>query len=413
MKNRNMTWVLIVSFILIFGFAAMAHAAKPLPVTSSGNGQFVVQGNGLAEFEAIEVDIRYDAKALTNPRITQGDLISGMPMIINNTPGLFSYAGVDAFPKVRSGSGTLATITFDVVGTPSMLVTASGEFKDANGKDLTTNPLAGSGKSPVTKDDSGPKDALVAPPAAATGTQYPTYLGTVTMPDTGTTPMANINEDVSLQAEKIQKQTSDAAAKETAQQAATDEKNAPLTGSALERFRVFKGEKSPQSLIALFRSAMAGNSQEPHMALSDGKAIVKVFVNLPASSKSEPEFALKEAKLVSLNKSGDSTWVVEVLPNKGSLEASVIVLQDGKMAELPLTVAPPLAADPKTGEARVLNEADFAAFLKKRGTGNVTGSGLNSGGKHDYIDDYIYTANFLAQSDAATTAAEKIPQGGK
>jgi hypothetical protein len=419
MKSSNVTWVLIVSFILIFGTAASGFAAATVTVSPSGNGQFTVQGNGFSGVEAIEINIQYDTTALANPRITQGDLISGMPMVTSSTPGLLHYAGTDPFPKVRSGSGSLATISFDTVGNSSANVAAAITLRDLNGSVLpvqtkvATGTAVRSGSGSGSGSDNSLSSGAVAtpPPAAAIATANSTYLDTVTMPETGTTPMAKINEDTSP--EKIQKQTSDAAAKETAQQAATKEKSAPVTGSVLEQFRVFQGEKSPQSLIALFRSAMAGNSQQPRLALSDGKTNVKVFVNLAATSKSEPEFAMKEATLVSLNKSGDSAWVVELLPNKGSLEAAVIVLVDGKMAELPLTVAPPLAADPKTGEAKALTEADFAAFLKQRGTGDGAGSGQNSGGKREYIDDYIYTANFLAQSDAASTAAEKIPQGTK
>ena len=415
MKNSNMMRGLIVSFILVLGTAALGHAAATVTASPSANGRLTVQGNGLAGVAAIEIAIQYDTTALANPMVVQGSLISGMPMVINSAPGLFRYAGVDPFPNARSGSGPLATISFDTVGGASGGVTVSTRLKDSNGADLPGQPnvfqvtMAGSGSGlkadSASKADSGSKDVLVTPPAATTGTKYPTYLGTVTMPDSGTTDVAKTNEDASpgiSEAEKTQKQATE-----------TDEKGASLTGNVLERFRVFQGEKSPQKLIALFKSAMAGSSQKPPLALSDGKTIVTFLVNLPAASKSEPEFALKEAKLVSLNKSGDSSWEVELLPNKGTLEAAVIVMLDGKMAELPLTVAPPLAADPKTGEARTLTEADFTDFLKQRSTGDGVRSGLNSDGKHDYIDDYIYTANFLAQNDAAKTAAEKKPQDVK
>jgi len=434
MKSSNMTCGLIVSFILIFGTAALGHADAIVTVSPSGNGQFVVQGDGFAGVEGVQIDIQYDATALANPRVAQGSLIFGMPMVPPfNSPGLLRYSGTDPFPKVRSGSGTLATITFDIIGDPTAPVTASTTLKDSNGSILPVQTIvvpiktasAGAragfaGGGPGVSGGSGTDAASGASPPATTGTANPTYLGTVTMPDTGTAAAAKTSGEASSvtpEAEKTQKQATDAAAKETGPlvakavpQTATEENDALLTGSVLERFRVFQGERSPQSLIALFRSGMAGNSQQPPLALSDGKATVKVLISFPAASKSEPEFAFREAKLVSLNKSGASAWVVELLPNKGTLDASVIVMQDGKMAELSLTVAPPLATDPKTGQAKALTEADFAAFLKQRGTGDGGRSDLNNDGKHDYIDDYIYTANFLAQRDAAKT--EK-PQGAK
>jgi hypothetical protein len=437
MKSSNMMWGLIVSFILVFGTAAPGHATATVTVSSPTYGQVAVQGAGFDGVGAIEIDIQYDATALANPTVTQGSLISGMPTVTHNAPGLFSFTGVDPYLKTRTGSGSIATITFDTVGNALGTVTVSARLLDTTGVNIPVQPnsvhviVAGSGSGSgsrsgsgaVGRNSSGSDSGTPPPPVAATSTTNPTYLGTVTMPDTGTAAVAKTNEETptaTTEAEKSQKQTSEVAAKENAPpvakaapQTVTEEKGASLTGSVLERFRVFEGEKTPKNLIALFRSAMTGSTQEPNVALSDGKTIVKMSVDLPAASKSEPEFALKEAKLVSLSKTGDSTWVVKLLPNKGTLEASVIVMVDGKMAELPLTVAPPISADPKTGKARMLTEADFAAFLKQDGAGDGARSDLNSDGNHDYIDDYIYAANFLVQSGAAKTAPEKKPQEAK
>jgi hypothetical protein len=243
------------------------------------------------------------------------------------------------------------------------------------------------------------------------------------MPDAGTPVVAKTNDVASLpvsEPEKLQKQTTGAVEKEiatptgeTAPQPATQEKSALLNKSVLERFREYQGEQSPKNLIALFKSAIAGNRQEPTFALSDGKTIVKVFVDLPETGKAAPNFALIDAKLVSLKKSSDSAWVVEVLPNKGTFDAAVIVLEDGKTVKLPLTVAPPLSADAKIGKGGVLSEADFISFMKERGTGKAPRFDLNGDGKRDYIDDYIFTANFLAKADAGKPAAEKKSQGTK
>jgi hypothetical protein len=445
MKSSNMTWSLIVFFILLFGTAPLGYAAATVIVSPTGNGQVNVQGDGFAGVEGVQIDIQYDKTALTNPRVEQGSLISGMLMVLHNEPGLLHYAGTYAFPKTTStASGTIAVISFDTLGNSPANLSGAATLKDPNGNVLQVLPFAvqitGSNTSTLTNTtttdganngantgsgtgtgttvtSSGPV------PPSATGNAIPVALGSVSMPDAGTPAVAKTKDETPhpiSEPEKIEKQTSDAVAKEIASptseaalQSATQEKSAVFNKSVLERFREYQGEQSPKNLIALFKSVMAGNTQEPPLALSDGNTIVKVFVDLPATGKVAPNFALKEAKLVSLKRTSDSAWVVEVLPNRGTFEAAVIVLQDDKTVNLPLTVAPPLSTDSKIGKGGVLTEADFISFLKDRGTKKAPRFDLNGDGKRDYIDDYIFTANFLAKTDAGKPAADKKTQGTK
>ena len=437
MKSSNMTWIVIVFFILIFGNAALGNAAATVTASSSGNGRFVVRGEGLAGFEGVFIEIKYDKTALANPRVTQGSLISGMPMVTHNEPGLLDYTGVDPFPKTRSGSGPIAEITFDTVQSPTANVLGTATLKDPNGSVLLVQSFvvqvtgsnsdasnivsgidgAGAG---TGSGSSGSGTASVTVSPAATGNVYPVVLGSVSMPEAGTTAVAKTNDQASPPAsetEKIQKQTTEVMEKEVvtpptgeappqkSPQTVPQENKAAFERSVLEQFREYQGEKSPKSLIALLKSAMAGNRQEPPLALSDGNTSVKIFVELPVSGKVAPNFALKEAKLVSLKKSSDSAWVVEILPNKGTFEAAVIVLEDNKTIKLPFTVAPPLSAGHKIGKGEVLTEADFITFLKELGTEKVPRFDLNGDGKRDYIDDYIFTVNFLIKADTGKPAA--------
>lgn len=66
------------------------------------------------------------------------------------------------------------------------------------------------------------------------------------------------------------------------------------------------------------------------------------------------------------------------------------------MEEIPLTVAPAIPAESKIGKKGKLTEADFILFLKERGTEKAPRFDLNGDGKRDYLDDYIFTANFIA-----------------
>lgn len=162
--------------------------------------------------------------------------------------------------------------------------------------------------------------------------------------------------------------------------------------SVLEGFRNFNGQRTARSLSAIFSGQDApGLRQEPAIALSDGVSRLRLFVALPPAGNLAPNFSLAEAKLVSLKPEPDGKWLLEVLPAKGSYHATVTVIQGGAQTVIPLIVAPPLP-----GGNGTLTESGFAQFLADRGTDKAPRFDLNGDGRRDYIDDYIFTANYLA-----------------
>ena len=130
------------------------------------------------------------------------------------------------------------------------------------------------------------------------------------------------------------------------------------------------------------------------MVLCDGSTHVRITVSLPSPDGHSPNFVLDGVRLISLTK-GDQpgSWAIEVLPQANALKASLTILNGSEVIEFPLTVAPPL-------KAVAFSEADFAAFLKNSGKT----ADLNNDGVRDYIDDYIYTANYLAHNKVTPTA---------
>lgn len=61
----------------------------------------------------------------------------------------------------------------------------------------------------------------------------------------------------------------------------------------------------------------------------------------------------------------------------------------------PLTITPKISMKP-TG-AGAITEADFTNFLKAGKTAKTKKFDLNGDGKRDYIDDYIFTANYVSE----------------
>jgi hypothetical protein len=153
-------------------------------------------------------------------------------------------------------------------------------------------------------------------------------------------------------------------------------------------------------MIALFKQPISQSfRQEPFVALSDGTTTVTIVADLPAEAGISPSFALNGAKLVSLKKDdSSSTWIIEALPAKGALNASLMVLSEDHVTKYPLTIAPAIPNAAST-------EAEFAAFLKDADKTPALHD-VNGDGKYDGVDDYIYTVNYLVRQQKAKPAAK-------
>ncbi|MDD2540300.1 MAG: hypothetical protein PHH28_04555, partial [Desulfuromonadaceae bacterium] len=163
----------------------------------------------------------------------------------------------------------------------------------------------------------------------------------------------------------------------------------------LDNFRAYQGAKTPDIFIALFKKEIAPNiHQKPAIALSDGKTLLKIVVKFKSNNDKSPNFALNGAKLVSVHKDDTSlTWIIEALPQAGVMQADLTILTDTDIITYPLTLAPPISGFSPS-------KTNFITFTKNNGPANLKND-LNNDGKLDYLDDYIYTANYLVRKEAA------------
>jgi hypothetical protein len=169
-----------------------------------------------------------------------------------------------------------------------------------------------------------------------------------------------------------------------------------IYGGVLDRFRTYQGERTPDILIALFTKVVSTSiHQDPPAVVSDGTSSVRVTVDLSAIKCSSANFALTGAKLVSLKNEDESgKWVLDVLPQTNTLKAALTMVCSKSIIDFPLTIVPP--AGTVTGI-----KSDFDAFLKDSGA-KIPKYDLNGDGRHDYLDDYIYTAHYLINTDSAS-----------
>lgn len=162
--------------------------------------------------------------------------------------------------------------------------------------------------------------------------------------------------------------------------------------TVLERFRTFTGKRDPNGLLRLFSSpdTAATVLQTPQVALSDGKSQVRLKVTMKMS-EAAPNFAAEEARLVSVEHMSPDTWQIVLLPHPGAWSCSIIVQNGSAVTTIPVAVAPPLPVE------RDLSLKGFEQYLANRSAGYRPQFDLNDDGKLDYLDDYLFTANFLAR----------------
>jgi hypothetical protein len=193
--------------------------------------------------------------------------------------------------------------------------------------------------------------------------------------------------------------------------AATPEENAPRSssgpelqltsgGSVLQLFKDFRGERGLKAYVALFNPPPRRTySQEPPVALSDGKTPVRVTLPAFPGSAGVPDVALFDARLVHLGRGEGSDWVITAIPNEGSWNARLIVKGAAKLMEIPLVTAPPVKMPKEITEGTFLPELDRFASRQR---GSAQGEDVTTG---NFYFAYVFTANYLATAQRRTPDA--------
>ncbi len=161
--------------------------------------------------------------------------------------------------------------------------------------------------------------------------------------------------------------------------------------SVLERFRKFTGESRLKTFAALFKGSDGEkNSQEPTVALSDGKTPVVLTLKLQKATNS-PDVALFDAELLSMRKTDEATLVITIMPRKGTWDARLVLATGTETIEFPFVVAPPV-------KIAGINEKNFLSALNAY----ISDEGRRGQMKNKaYLYNYIFTANYLARTAKA------------
>lgn len=416
----------MLTIITMIFMSAQATFAASVTITPAAAGTFSIHGDAMDGVAGIDMTISYDSASLSSPTVSQGGLVAGALMAVNtNNPGAIKIAIIST--KAFSGSGQIATVTFATQNGTGAITSASVNLINNKGRAIAAQVSVSGGNATATttadlnatagEQPSQPDSGSTTTTATTTNTttvgsssrsvapaaSVPTYLGTVSMASDVQTRSDTVPVDTS----NVPVHPTEAATTKQAEPAAEEkpgpepQKAAKATRTSykgiLEDFRTYKGVKTPASYIALCDKKIAPTiRQEPAVALSDGKTPVKIVMELEGTDDKSPNFALNGAKLISLNSGiGSSiTWIVEAMPQTGVVQASLSILTDSETIEYPLTIAPLIRSFSPT-------ESDFVVFLTDSGAVPPK-QDLNGDGRHDYLDDFIYTANYLTRKGPAT-----------
>jgi len=417
--------------ILALCLPVPVFAVSTITATSGGNGVFLLQGIGVENAAALEIIVSYDTAALANPRVVAGPLIAGtMPVFNPDVPGTIRIVMVSLTP-VR-GSGVIATMTFDRRGSsPGRITALAARLADLTGSPIpsvasiaappaaaplsaASSPAPDSPPGPTTSASAASTGASVAPIAVPSPVLVVPGSPSAGVPERPAAPRSaeqDARPSVPPEAGPAQQdrlamvRTGDAAqkGKDATTGSAAADKSVYRQTSILERFRTYRGERTPAAFIGLFHDEnLIGCRQEPPVALSDGKSVVRFVFVSASGARTSSDIAVMGAKLLSLKRDPDNTntWIVDLLPDRGAYQANVAVpLGELKMI-YPLTVAPKIDIRPVRG--KTVTMADFDRYLKERE------KDLNKDGKLDDLDDFIFTANYLSTVDP-TTAHQQDP----
>lgn len=417
--------------VLLLQLPANAFAAAgSMYIAPGGKGVFYLTGENFVDVGGVEVEIQYDTTTLANPRIVQGPLLASTMFIPNPSFKANSVKIAAMSLAAIKGSGVLAVITFDLKGDKAgpvniiqrkLVVAAAGTKVPDSQAPITSGGSGGSfgsdSPAPSTRiSDSGGGSAGSSGSSSVAGIA----MGTISLPSdplasgerrTEAQPLiTELRKDLAMPTAGAEAAAAARAAKAEEKEKAAENRYETYNG-ALELFQLYKGERSEKALLALFAAAEIPDFvQTPLVAMADGKTPLKIVLKLKTSGSEPPKFIAQGANIKQLSAGEEeSSWIIEAVPRKGVVKARLTVIDGGRMFDYPLTVAPPI--DPQLLKGKKLSAEDFKLYLAKPPKYDWNGDG-----KFDELDDFIYTANYIAALNLKPvkgTSAVKPEKGGK
>ena len=420
MNLLSLRKTLIAALLLVLLCSASALAAAIVSITPNGENSYTLQGSDMDGVAGISLDLSYDSSSLSSPSAAKGGLVSGAMFAANTTfPGSIKIAIIST--NAFSGSGQIATITFAGRTGTGGITSASVNMIDSKGAALVaaitvtgtsgnipssqTDQTSQAGQTSQTSQTSQAGQTSQTSQTSQTGQtgSSTTSLGTVTLPAADqqipvTTaqppPSPSVPEYIPEPATPRTAEKTRPSAEPVVEAKLEETPQYVVFKGILDRFKLYNGNKKLSAVVALFDKKIVQTIQQsPAIVISSGLDKALLTIDIPARIKSSPNFAANGGTIVSFqqDKRQKGRWMVDILPESGSLKVTVTIIAGAEEFEYPLTVVPPV----KT--ALTLDEKGWDKFITETGTEKAPLHDFNNDGIRDYIDEYILAANIIAK----------------
>lgn len=378
--------LLAYALALVVTLSSTTSWGAGLSVSSAGKGVFILQGSAMDTVSGMDVTLSYDPSLLSGPTVTQGSLISGAMMAANtNISGGIKLAVVSTKPF--AGSGPIATISFSTYKEGGAITIANSSLINASGAAVASQTSQGT-------QTSG--QGLIATPGipfsvAMTVADAPKE--NVEQTPAKETASATIATPEQSKAPELPAPSAPEPTPPTKQQGAAVESDnetiETVIASVLDQFSDYSGKPDLDAYKKLFDRPFLPIQQIPKIAITDGTSTIKVVLPINSEGHS-PGVSIGNGKLISLKREGKQ-WSVEIAPVRNSLYTTLYLSMGNEMTVIPLTVAPPLPL-------LAPDEEEFRKLLQQgESIPDVSGDEVST-----YVDDYIYTANYLVTFQGRT-----------
>jgi exosortase/archaeosortase family protein len=327
--------------LLSLGWSSPAQAESVLTAHYDGRGGFSIKADNLNRVTEAEIRIDYLSDDQTIPQVTSAGLgARGTLEVQAASPGSFTLRLKSNQPM----SGSVMLATAQIQGTVSFITgwlrnekgaTETPTVVISNPTDEQLSALPSRRPVPKPKVAGSPAGSPSVQPAATVVAASPG--ATVLSANAVRTPVLARSERATTYIRRR---------------------------SVLELVREHSGERNPVVLARFFERADDIFLQEPPVLLSDGVAALRLAVRLGDRSEKAPRFFISGGSCKGLKVGDYGAWLLEIVPEQGSLATSVTVLSNGEMVEFPLAVAPPLELFDQAGaEAGDLEYVETANWL--------------------------------------------------
>jgi exosortase/archaeosortase family protein len=340
-KARQTLPVLPAALVLLLTLACSSPALALSPVVSvypNGRDGFIIMANNLNRVSEAEVRIDYRSDDQTPPQVVGVGLGSQAEITVQaDNPGTLIIRLKSSKPL----SGYVLLATAQIRGTVSFLTAWM-----RNEKGMTETPGV-SIKNPTDEQLSEMMSRRPATtPPVRTVAHPPTQAVSAASATSTPVSMAVIAETVASPVPEYTSNTITFSRRK----------------SVLDGFHALTGEHTPTAMARQFERHDDMFLQEPPVLLSDGVASLRLEVRAgDQSSGRAPQFFISGGNCTALEINDGGAWVIEIVPDEGSLATSVTVLTGEEMIEYPLVVAPPLELFYASGAGEVEEEYVAAA----------------------------------------------------